>query len=116
MPVFRITSVRTEIHVIETYIRARDPENAEDLFYAVLSDEHEPLLWTQDFDSSDTELEVIERVPKDHQAIGIGTEGGTVCAGCGELLIRASDAGAAAPGTPYWTHAGDSMIAQGIGL
>jgi len=74
------------------------------------------LLWTQDFDSSDTELELIERVPADHHAIGIGTERGTVCAGCGELLIRTSDAGGAARAAPYWLHASDSMIAQGIGL
>jgi hypothetical protein len=116
MPVYRLTGVRTEIHLIEAYVRARDSESAEDLFYAVLSDEHEPLLWTQDFDSSDTELEVIERVPEDHEIIGIGTKRGTVCAGCGELLIRTSYAGAAERGGPYWLHAGDSVIAQGVGL
>jgi hypothetical protein len=116
MPVFRVTGVRTEIHLIETYIKARDPETAEDLFYAVLSDEHEPLLWTQDFDSSETELELIEQVPGDHLAVGIGTDRGTVCAGCGELLIRASDPGSSTHEVPYWLHAGDSVIAQGIGL
>ena len=42
MPVYRITGVRTEVHLIETYVKARDPEAAEDLFYAVLAGEHEP--------------------------------------------------------------------------
>lgn len=45
MPVFRISAVRTEYHLIDAYVRAPSINEAEERFHAVLWDEFEALLW-----------------------------------------------------------------------
>jgi hypothetical protein len=110
MPVFRISAVRTEYHLIEAYVKARTVDEAEERFDAVLWDEAEPLLWHQDLDSSDTEINSIEVMAGPHLRIAVGQGGGrTLCAACGEELVAsASETG--------WLHIGNSLLGLGIGL
>ena len=110
MPVFRISAVRTEYHLIDAYVRARTVDEAEERFDAVLWDEAEALLWHQDLDSSGTEINSIEEVSESHLPIAVGQgDGRFLCAGCGETLVTSSS------GTG-WLHIGDSLLGLGIGL
>jgi hypothetical protein len=110
MPVFRISAVRTEYHLIDAYVKARTVDEAEERFDAVLWDEAEALLWHQDLDSSDTTINSIEEVSESHLPIAVGQgDGRVLCAGCGETLVTPSS------GTG-WLHIGDSLLGLGIGL
>ena len=110
MPVFRISAVRTEYHLIETYVKARSVDEAEERFDAVMWDEAEALLWHQDLDSSDSEINSIEEVSARHVPIPIGQgDRRVLCAGCGEILV-------ASPSGTGWLHIGDSLLGLGIGL
>jgi hypothetical protein len=110
MPVFRISAVRTEYHLIETYVKARSVDEAEEQFDAVIWDEAEALLWHQDLDSSDTEINSIEEVSESHLPIAVGGgDGRFLCAGCGATLVSSLS------GTG-WLHISNSLLGLGIGL
>lgn len=110
MPVFRISAVRTEYHLIEAYVKARTVDEAEERFDAVLWEEAEPLLWYQDLDSSDTEINSIEAMSGPHVPIAVGQgDGRMLCAGCGEVLVPS-------PSGTGWLHIDNSLLGLGIGL
>lgn len=110
MPVFRISAVRTEYHLIESFVKARSVDEAEERFDAVLWDEGEALFWQQDLDSSGTEINSIEEVSAHHLPIPIGQgDGRILCAGCGEVLVTS-------PSGTGWLHIGNSLLGLGIGL
>ena len=114
MPVYRVLASRTEFFVIEARIRAQSLEDAETRFYAVLWDDDEPLWWTQDLDSSDTQIDTIEPVPIAHDVIALGRNQDTICASCGGTVVYAPMSAEQSPGP--WVHTSDSLLGQGVGL
>jgi len=110
MPVFRISAVRTEYHLIDAYVRARTVDEAEERFDAALWNEAEVLLWDQDLDSSETEINSIEEMMGPHVPVAVGQgDGRMLCAGCGEVLVTS-------PSGTGWLHIGNSLLGLGIGL
>lgn len=119
MPVFRILASRTELYLIETHVRAENAQEAETRFYAILEDEESPLSWTQDFDSSDTEIDSIEPIPSDHDPVPSNADR-SLCLYCGRPVrwtgVKAEDSptGATIPGP--WIHVGRPAFPEGLGL
>jgi hypothetical protein len=62
MPSFFVRAVRTEVHFIEAYVKASSREEAEDGFYNALWDDDisAVLHWDQQFDSSETDIELVD--------------------------------------------------------
>jgi hypothetical protein len=119
MPVFRVLASRTELHLIEAYVRASNMEDAEARFYGALETEEEALSWHQDFDSSETEIDSIEPCPPDHDAVPSG-ENRFLCLYCGR---PARWTGTAAKDSPTgstiagpWIHVDQPIAAEGLGL
>ena len=119
MTVFRILASRTELHLIEAYVRATNSEDAEILFYGALENEESAIKWTQVFEGSDTELDSVERVPIDHDPIP-SSDDRTLCLLCGRIVTwtgtsaQASPTGAVIPGP--WVHVERPILAEGLGL
>ncbi len=67
--VYRILASRTELHLVEAYVKAASAEDAEGKFYGAIEDEASAISWRQVFDSSDTEIDSVELVPADHDPI-----------------------------------------------
>ena len=67
--VYRIQASRTELHLVEAYVRAANAQEAEGLFYGALERENTAISWTEVFDSSDTEIDSIEPVPIEHEPL-----------------------------------------------
>ncbi len=108
MPVFRVSAVRTEYHLIETYIRAADEEAAEETFDALLWDEGDALYWDQQLDSSETEITEISRSDGPHETLPVGFGNRTICARCGETVLLSGDRG--------WVHGSAGPLGDGVGL
>jgi hypothetical protein len=119
MPVFRILASRTELYLIETYVRAVDPEEAEMLFYNAYENEESAIAWTQDFDSSDIALHSIEPVPGDHFPVP-SSDDRSLCLLCGRIVswtgmsAEESPTGSVIPGP--WVHVDRPIVAEGLGL
>ena len=69
MPVYRVLASRSELYLIEAHVRAADRDAAELRFYEVLAGEGDALSWIQDFDSSETEIDSVESIGHDHDAV-----------------------------------------------
>lgn len=67
--VYRIQASRTELHLVEVYVKAANAQEAESIFYGALEREDAAISWTQVFDSSDTEIDSIEPVPAEHDPL-----------------------------------------------
>jgi len=94
MPVYRIQATRTEFHLIECYVRARDADEAESMFYACLQDDGPALLWNQNFGGSETEIDSVEAAPSDHEVV-LADSDRSRCLYCGRPVtwtgVRAQD-------------------------
>jgi len=116
--IYRILASRTELYLIEAYVRATDAQEAEILFYGALEDEDSAIAWTQDFDSSDTEIGSIEPVPTDHDPIPSNDRPG--CILCGRTVrwtgtsAEDSPTGVSIPGP--WVHVDRPIVAEGLGF
>lgn len=117
--VYRILASRTELYLIEAYVKATDPQEAEILFYNAYENEESAISWTQDFDSSDIELHSIEKVPTDHDPVP-SSDDPSLCLLCGRIVTwtgtsaEASPTGAVIPGP--WVHVDRPILAEGLGL
>lgn len=61
MPVYRVLASRTELVLIEAYIRAKDRNEAEDKFWSgELEEGNEILLWDEDYDGCETDISTID--------------------------------------------------------
>jgi hypothetical protein len=104
--VYRIQASRTELHLVEAYVKAANPQEAESIFYGALEHENAAISWTQVFDSSDTEIDSIEPVPAEHDPLP--SEDRTHCLLCGRSIrwtgVSAEDSpsGISIPGP--WVH------------
>ena len=85
MTVFRILASRTELYLIEAYVKATNPQEAEILFYNAYENEESAISWTQDFDSSELELHSIETVPSDHDPVP-SSDDRSLCLLCGRVV------------------------------
>jgi hypothetical protein len=116
--VFRVLASRTELFLIEAHIRAADVRDAETKFYEALEGEVPALSWIQDFDSSDTEIDSIEQVTSDHEAVP--SEDQVRCLYCGRLIqwtgtpVLSHQPGQPIPGP--WIHIQRPLASEGLGL
>lgn len=117
--VYRILASRTELYLVEAYVRATDAKEAESLFYGVLQNEESAIFWREDLDSSYTELHTIEQVSADHEPLP-SSDDQTLCLLCGRAVhwtgtsARDSPSGVSIPGP--WVHVNRPIVAEGLGL
>lgn len=118
MRVFRVTAFRTRVFTIEAFVRALSAEHAEEVFFAALEGEGCALRWVEDCDSSDTDIETIEDVTRDHEPEPAGHP--PACVLCARPVrwtgVPAADAphGRTIPGP--WIHAPNPIVDEGVGL
>lgn len=112
---------RTELVLIEAYIRAKDREEAEDKFWAgVLDEGNEILVWDENYDGSDTDISTIDEHTVANAPLLEYRDGDPFCQLCG---VRAQLVEAIVPspsGTQdvsrIWIHVRRSAVDQGVGL
>ena len=103
---YRIQASRTELHLVEAYVKAANAQEAESIFFSALENENAAISWTQVFDSSDTEIDSIEPVPAEHDPLPF--EDRSHCLLCGRTVrwtgVAAEDSpsGISIPGP--WVH------------
>lgn len=108
MPIYHVRASRTEIHLIDAYVRADTASEAEADFYAGPDSGADVISWMDSYDSSETEVDTIERLSRVHDIHPMGLEGGAACGACGGRVIRAEEGD--------WFHAGESLPGLGVGL
>jgi len=119
MAVFRVLASRTELYLIEAYVKATDAEEAETVFYGALEDEALALSWVQDFASSDTEIDSIEPLPLEHEPVPSPGDRSR-CLYCGRMVrwsgtpADESPTGRTIPGP--WIHVERPIAGEGVGL
>jgi hypothetical protein len=119
MPVYRILASRTELYLVEAVIRAATRDEAEEDFYSGLEGADSPLIWREDYDGSDTEVDTVEELPPDHDPEPSHTDR-TLCLYCGRPArwtgIGASESptGQTIPGP--WMHVERPIMGEGLGL
>jgi hypothetical protein len=120
MAVYRIAAVRTEFHLIEMVVRAHSQDEAERSFEYAFDDHGKHVLgWTEDPGGSETEIESIALLPRDHDPVPSDADR-TLCRYCGRPFYwtgtsaERSPTGASIPGP--WTHVERPLITEGLGL
>lgn len=120
MPLYRVTAVRTEYHLIDTVVRAESPEGAESMLYRSPDEQDSSTVtWDEDWGGSDTEVESIELFPADHDP-RLSDRDRTLCSYCGRPAFWSgtpadrSPTGLTIPGPRL--HVVRPLVSEGLGL
>jgi hypothetical protein len=121
VPVYRVLASRTELVLIEAYIRAKSRDDAEDRFWAEeLERGNEVLVWDEEYDGSDTDVSAIDLHTVVDAPILEYRQGDPYCLLCG-VRAQLVEAIAQPPSgtqevSSIWIHVRRSALDQGVGL
>jgi hypothetical protein len=121
VPIYRVLASRTELVLIEAYIRAKSRDAAEDRFW-----EGEPeggnelLVWDEEFDGSDTDISSIDEHTLANAPLVEYRNGDPYCRLCGVRAQLVEAIVQSPSGTQevsrIWIHVRRSALDQGVGL
>lgn len=121
MAVYRVFASRTEIVLIEAYIRAKNRDDAEDKFWAgVLEEGNEILTWDEDYDGSETDISTIDAHTLANAPILEYRQGDPYCRLCGvrsqqvEAIVQSPSGKQEV--SRIWIHVQRSALDEGVGL
>jgi hypothetical protein len=121
VPVYRVLASRTELVLIEAYIRAKSRDAAEDRFWeGELEGGNELLLWDEEYDGSDTDISTIDVHTVANAPIVEYRQGDAYCRVCGVRAQLVEAIVQSLSGTQevsrIWIHVRHSALDQGVGL
>jgi hypothetical protein len=121
LPVYRVLASRTELVLIEAYIRAKNRDQAEDSFWVgELEGGNEILVWDEDYDGSDTDISTIDQHTVADAPRLEYRDGDPYCRLCGVRAELVEATAQLASGrlevSSIWIHVRRSALDEGVGL
>lgn len=108
-----------EFSTIEAFIRAANPDQAEERFLEAVSDERRALLMTVDLDASEVEIVDVENVTSSHDPVPQAGDP-LRCLLCDRPARWTGTSGEASPTGKLipgiWVHQANPYVEAGIGL